>query len=154
MAVILVIGGLVIGTVMLTLGVWFPEWWSVRIAAPKPPVRRVTRVIGFAIVAAGVAIMFLPVRADRSFYGDIVACGSGWQAMFTNVNNYNADGYACGHAAFPHLWIGGAVAAVGIGIAFWGASRGRFLGMIFVALLVTRSIQVLGLMGSSSMGGA
>jgi hypothetical protein len=152
-AVILVIGALVIGTVMLTLGVWFPEWWSVPIAAPKPPVRRVTRVVGFAIVAAGVSIMFLPVSANRSFYGDTVACGSGWQATFTNATNYNSDGYACGHAAFPHLWIAGAVAAVGIGVAFWGASRGRFLGMICLALVVTGSIQVLGLMGSSSMGG-
>jgi hypothetical protein len=152
--VILVIGGLVIGTVILTLTVRYPEWWAVPTAAPKPPVRRVTRIIGFAFVAAGVAIMFLPVSANRSFYGDTVACGSGWQAMFRNVNNYNWDGYACGRAAFPHLWIAGGVAAVGLGIAFWGANRGRFLGMICLALLITGFIHGFGLMMSSSMGGA
>ena len=37
-----------------------------------------------------------------------------WHAMFTNVNSYNYSGnYACGHAAFPRLWITGAVAAMG-----------------------------------------
>jgi hypothetical protein len=34
---------------------------STPIAAPKPQIRRVTRVIGFAIVAVGVSILFLPV---------------------------------------------------------------------------------------------
>jgi hypothetical protein len=73
----------------------------------------VTRLIGFAIVAAGVAILFLPVSANRSFYGDTVACGSSWHAIFRNVNNYDSYGYVCGRAAFPHLWIAGGGAAVG-----------------------------------------
>jgi hypothetical protein len=41
--VILVIGALVIGAAILTLTVWYPEWWSVPTAASKPPVRRVRR---------------------------------------------------------------------------------------------------------------
>jgi hypothetical protein len=101
---VLVIGVLAILGVLATLSVWHPEWFSTPMAAPKPPVRRATRVIGFAVVAAGVSIMFLPVSADGYSYGE-GSCGTGWQAMFTNVNEYHSGSYACGHAAFPHLWI-------------------------------------------------
>jgi hypothetical protein len=83
----------------------------------------VTRVVGFAIVAVGVSIMFLPVSAQYGVFN--VDCGSAWQAMFTDANGNNLEDFVCGRAAFPRIWIAGGVAAVGVGVAFWGASRGR-----------------------------
>jgi len=48
----------------------------------------VRRIIGFAIVAAGVLITFLPVSAhayfDGRYHGE---CGSVWHATFANWNN-------------------------------------------------------------------
>jgi hypothetical protein len=154
---ILVIGALAIGILLLTADMWGPDSLSTSTRATKPPVHRVRRVIGFVIVA-GVSITFLPVSADAHLYAEDVfvhvTCGTTWQAIFTNPHNYNEAGYACGRAAFPYLSIAGSVVAVGMGVAFWGEGRGRLLRMVGVAVLVTGLIQVLGLMGSSSMGGA
>jgi hypothetical protein len=139
--------------VVLTLSVWYPEWFSAPVAAPKPPVRRVTRVIGFAIVAAGLSIMFLPVSAQHGFFN--VDCGSAWQAMFTDANGHNVEDFGCGRAAFPHVWVAGGVAAVGVGVAFWGASRGRILAVVGLTLLATSLVLVVALMSASSRyGGA
>jgi hypothetical protein len=160
---ILVIGSLAIGILLLTADLWGPEWrLSTPTPEPKPPVHRLRRVVGLAIVAAGVSITFLPMSADRNLsveeWGSEVPhhleCGSAWQAMFSNVNNINGYGYACGRAAFPYLSVAGGIVAVGLLVAFWGAGRGRLLRMMGVALLVPGLLQILGLMTSSNMGGA
>jgi hypothetical protein len=109
---------------------------------------RVRRLIGFGVVAAGVAIMFLPVSTVS--YGFHEACGSGWPAMFSGRDN---TAYECGTAALPHLWIAGAVAAVGMGIAFWDAGWRRLVAMVGLAVLVTASITIAGLMAAQGMGG-
>ncbi len=105
------------------------------------------RLIGFVIAAAGVSIMFLPVSTNHFGHE---ACGSGWHAVFNSSNNLD---YECGEAALPRLWIAGAVVAVGMGIAFWGASRRRLLVMVGLAVVVTVLITVAGLSGANSMGG-
>ena len=65
----------------------------------------VKRVVGFAIVAVGVSILFLNVSADVTggYDGSVMHqadCGSVWQAMFTGENNYGRE---CHLAAFPHV---------------------------------------------------
>ena len=161
MVAVLVIGSLAIGILLLTADLWGPEWLSTPTAEPKRPAHRIRRVIGFAIVAAGVSIMwFLPVSTDLNLsvgeWGSEVPnhleCGSVWQAMFSNVNNINGYGYDCGHAAFPYVSIAGGVVAVGLVVAFWGAGRGRLLRIVGVAVLVPGLIQILGLMTSSHLG--
>jgi hypothetical protein len=94
-------------------------------------------VIGLAIVAAGVSIMFLTVSTstyDLNTHANSLACGSVLHAMFSRDTVYE---YGCGQAAFPRLWIAGAVAAVGMGVAFWWAGRGRSLAMAGLVLIVT-----------------
>jgi hypothetical protein len=93
---------------------------------PKPRGYRVRLVVGFAIVATGVWIRFLPVSTEINGYnvstgrfGYHADCGSVWRAMFDRW--YNAN-YECGSAAFSRLWIAGPVAAVGMGVAFWGCA--------------------------------
>jgi hypothetical protein len=146
---IVVIGGLMISVLLFPL-VGFLLTGDP--AALKSPGYRVTRIVGFAIAAAGVAITFLPVSTDYRYidvYRDVVLhadCGSVWQAMFTNTSNPY-----CSQAAFPHLWIAGGVAAVGLGIAFWGASRGRLVAAVCVPLVATGLIHILGLVASSQM---
>jgi hypothetical protein len=84
--VILVFGALVIGVLLLvTASLWDPV--SAPVAEPKPPLHRARQVIGFATVAAGVAITFLPVSTELG--GDHVACDSAWEAMFTNTDSCN-----------------------------------------------------------------
>lgn len=100
----------------------------------KPRGYRVRQVVGFAIVAAGASIMFLPVSTETD--GFHVSCGSALGAMFSEWDN----GEQCGSAAFPYLWIAGGVAAVGIGVSFWGAGRGRLLAAVCIPLLVAGSI--------------
>jgi hypothetical protein len=128
----------------------------------KPPGHRVRRVIGFAVVAAAVSIMFLPVSAHVNSYEEFAQqiqqisyhadCGSAWHAMFSGDYNTSED-HVCGRAAFPHLWIAGGVAAVGMGIAFWGASRGRLLAAVCLPLVATGLVHALGLVASSQMYG-
>ena len=175
MAGILVFGActLAIGILLLTVEVWGPAWLTAPMAEPKPAVRRLGRVIGVAIVAAGVAITFLPVSASVNYGSDIqdyfgqpavvqAECGSAWQAMFTNeFYNFASihDVYACGRGAFPHLWIAGGVAALGLAVAFWGASRGRLVRIVGAAVLGTVLIEVFGFIAFSvmfpgNMGGA
>jgi hypothetical protein len=120
-------------------------------ADPKSRGYRVRRVIGFAIVAAGVWIMFVDVSAHFND-GIEVACGSVWRAMFSGDYNTSED-YVCGSAAFPHLWIAGGVTSVGMGIAFWGASRGRLLAAVCLPLVATGLVHLLGLVASSQMYG-
>ena len=65
MEAIFVIGALVIGPVILTL---VTVVFSDDTAAPKPAgYRRVLRVIGFAIVAAGGSILFLDVSTSAMY---------------------------------------------------------------------------------------
>ena len=92
--------------------------------------------------------MFLPVSTDQ--FGLHEACGWGWPAMFSSRSN---TAYECGAAALPHLWIAGAVAAVGMGIAFWGARRRWLVAMVGLAVLVTVSITIAGLVAAQGMGG-
>jgi hypothetical protein len=100
---------------------------------PKPGGHRVRLVIGFAIVAVGVSILFLPVSADindeSGRFGYRTDCGSALPAMFSELDQ-------CGSAALPSLWVAGAVAAVGMGVAFWGEGRGRLLAAVAIPLLV------------------
>ena len=70
MLAVLVIAALAIGILLLTADMWGPEWLSTPTTEPKPPVYRLRRLIGFAIVAAGVSITFLPVSADLSLYAE------------------------------------------------------------------------------------
>ena len=86
-------------------------------------VANVRRVIGFAIVVAGVWITFLPVSADIGPFNYHIACGSVWHAMLSHGNQHD-----CVLTALPHMWIAGAVAAVGMGIAFWGAGPSSAIG--------------------------
>jgi hypothetical protein len=72
-----------------------------------------------------VSIIFLHVSAEA--VGNRVACGSALQAMFSWQGN---EDYQCGSATFPRLWVAGGVAAVGMGVAFWGEDRGRLLAVV------------------------
>jgi len=111
-------------------------------AAPNTPGQRVRRIIGFALVGVAVSIPFLPVRAlgtpstkatpDHRASKTAVRVGT---RCFYNQNTTEFN--HCTSTAFPLLWIAGGVAAVGMGIAFWGANRGWLLGMISVVLVVT-----------------
>jgi hypothetical protein len=84
----------------------------------------VNRLVGYGSAAAALLIMFLPVSADLRV--DLhLSCGPGWYALFAHANNSNFD---CGAAAFPHLWIAGAVA--GAGWAHRAAGSGRLLAVI------------------------
>ena len=112
----------------------------------KMPARldyRVARVIGLALVAAGIGITFLNVSTSsknvdtrQRFHVD---CGSVWQAMFSKYNNLDLD---CASAAVPHVWIAGGIAALGMAIAFWGAGRGwlqafgAFASVIFLTVVI------------------
>ena len=140
---VLIFGFIVVGALSLIVG------YSIRdTEAAKPRVHRVRRVIGFGIVAAGIGITFLNV----SLHPDVnpfappvpmhLACGSVWNAMFSNANDV---AYDCGSAAVPHLWIAGGVAAVGMVVAFWGAGRGRLLRMVVLVLILTTVITLYGL---------
>lgn len=73
--------------------------------------------------------------------------------MFSNWNN---EEYACGEAAFPHLWIAGAVFAVGMGIAFWDGRVfriRRLLAVVGLAVVLTLLINAAGLIAAGGMGG-
>ena len=149
MGLTLFVGVVVIGALIFPLlGVLF---FSGDTETPKPPGYRVRRVIGFAIVAAGVSITFLRVshEPDQAL-PEHIACGTSWQAMFSA--RWNGD-YECGHAAFPHLWIAGGVATVGMGIAFWGAGCGRLLTAVCLPLVAALSVYLLGGIASTQMGG-
>jgi hypothetical protein len=98
---------------------------------PKPRGYRVRLVVGFAVAAGGVLIIFLHVSAEA--FGNRVACGSALQAMFSWQGN---EDYQCGSAGFPYLFVAGGVAAVGMGVAFWGEGRGRLLAVVCIPLLV------------------
>ena len=141
----------VIGALILPLlGVLF---FSGDTETPKPPGYRVRRVIGFAIVAAGVSITFLPVshEPDQAL-PEHIACGTSWQAVFSARWNFE---YECGEAALPHLWIAGGVAAVGMGVVFWGARRGRLLAAVCLSVVAALSVYILGAIESFTlMGGA
>ena len=108
----------------------------------------VRRVIGLAIVAVGVSITFLPVSADiditaydgRITYQAQADCGSVWRAMLSSENNY---GHECHRAAVPHVWIAGGIAAIGMAVAFWGASRLLLLAMLGLVVLITLLIAAL-----------
>jgi hypothetical protein len=119
----------------------------------------VTRVVGLAIVAAGLSITFLPVSTYvKRFYeygppSHHAECGSAWQAMFTDANGNNFEDFVCGYAAFPHLWIAGGVAALGVGIAFWGLSRGRLLLVVGLTLFGTALVLLAALLNSNAYGG-
>lgn len=108
------------------------------------------RVIGFAIVAAGVSIMFLHISTES--HGFHLNCGTAWHAMFSKDNN-DVYAYACSDAAFPRLWIAGGVVAAGMGIAFWGVSRVRLLVIIGLVLLFTALVNIVGLVASAGSGG-
>jgi len=109
-------------------------------------VANVRRVIGFAIVAAGVWFTFLPVSADIGPFDYHIACGSVWHAMLSH-----GDQHDCVLTALPHVWIAGGVAAVGMGVAFWGAGRRLLLGMVGLVVLLTLLI-TLGGWGQSMQG--
>jgi hypothetical protein len=104
---------------------------------------RAARVIGLALVAAGIGITFLNVSTSRMNFDTQqrfhVDCGSVWQAMFSNDNNLDLD---CASAAVPHVWIAGGIAAVGMAIAFRGAGRGwlqafgAFASVIFLTVVI------------------
>jgi hypothetical protein len=106
------------------------------------------RVIGFAIVAVGVWITFLPVSADIGPFDYHVACGSVWHAM---LSHRLAPEHDCVLTALPHVWISGGVAAVGMGVAFWGAGRRLLWGMVGLVVLLTVLI-ALGAWGQSLEG--
>jgi hypothetical protein len=110
------------------------------------------QVIGFTIVATGVSIMFLPVSTwMTSGDGRVhVDCGSALQAMFNGWANME---YECGSAALPYLWIAGGVAAVGMGVAFWGAGRARLLATVGLVVLLTGWISLVALLHSDSATG-
>ena len=114
-------------------------------------IANVRRVIGFAIVAVGIWFTFLNVSADisgcnvSSGIGYRAACDSVWRAMLSSANNTDHE---CDVAALPHLWIAGGVAAVGIGVAFWGTGRRRLLAMVGLVLLLTLLITIGGWMQS------
>jgi hypothetical protein len=94
--------------------------------------------------------MFLQVSTDHFGHE---ACGTSWHAMFSPSNNLD---YECGEAAFPHLWIAGAVFAVGMGIAFWDGRVHRIrrlLAMVGLAVLLTLLINAAGLIAAGGMGG-
>jgi hypothetical protein len=144
----LFVGILVIGALIFPLvGVLFFTGDSEEANAPG---YRVRRVIGFAIVAAGVSILFLIVTsASGIFSPHPVDCGSAWQAMFSKDSNWT--GYACGRASIPYLSIAAGVAAVGMGVAFWGAGRGRLLAAVCLPFAAALSVYVIGLAASSQM---
>jgi hypothetical protein len=118
---------------------------------PKPRGYGLRLVLGLALVVAGVAIIFLPVSTDINAYaptggfGYHADCGTALGAMFNSSYNGN---YECGSAAFPYLWIAGGVAAVGMGVAFWGDSRGRLLAVVCIPLLVAGFIALVAFMNS------
>jgi hypothetical protein len=151
---IFVVGALVIGSVILTL---VTVVFSDDTAAPKGAgYRRVTLVIGFAIVAAGVSILFLDVGAWDTYSFEPggkfhVDCGTAWHAMFSKDHNFPNS--ACAEPAYARLWIAGGVAVVGMGVAFWGAGRRRLSAMVSYALLATVLVRLLALVASSSFGG-
>jgi hypothetical protein len=147
---ILVIGALVIGFIIVPIVGFFTHTDT---AAPITPGHRGRRIIGFAIVAAAVSIPFFPVKAPRFGYYEgapLEDCGTGWHALFYNQNTTELNN--CGPAASPLLWIAGGVAAVGIGVAFWDAGRGRLLGMISVVLVVTLFLAFASYSTSQQMG--
>ena len=159
MGLTIFVGVVVIGVFILPLvGVLFFTGDS---EAPKPSGYRVRRVIGFAMVAAAVAITFLPVSTDQrytepwGYYQDQVRdvvlhlkCGSVWQAM---VSKFNFTDRACSRAAFPFLSIAAVVAAVGMGVAFWGAARRRLLTAVCLPLAAALSIYIIGMIASDAM---
>jgi cytochrome bd-type quinol oxidase subunit 2 len=116
-----------------------------------------------AIVAVGVVITFLSVRvqyhvSDQDLQ-DVVtspvhwtyfvdaACGSVWQALFI----FSDD--KCGSAALPRLWIAAGVAAVGMGLAFWGARRGRLLAAVCLPFAGALSVFIIWMVAMSLMYG-
>jgi hypothetical protein len=81
--------------------------------------------------------MFLNVSTSTTMYFDApervhLDCGTAWRPMFSKDSNGDLAG---AKAAYPRLWIAGSLTAVGMGIAFWGASRGRLLSVVGYALL-------------------
>ena len=114
--------------------------------------RLTRRLIGFGVVVAGWSIMFLPVSTNRFGLGR-EACGTSWAALFAPTNNTD---YECGQAAFPYLWIAGAVFAVGMGAAFWDERRNRIpgvLALVGLALLLALLIMAAGILAGQGMGG-
>ena len=152
MEAIFVLIALVIGTVVLTLVTMV---FSDDIAAPKPP-RRVMLVIGFAIMAAGLSILFFNVSAWDTLPDELgghvhVDCGTAWHAMFSHDHNFPNS--ACAEPAYLRLWIAGFIATVGTGVAFWGTGRRRLAAVIGYALLATVLVRLIALAASSSYGG-
>ena len=142
----------------VVIGLPFAGVWTLTrdTGVPKSPGYWVRRVIGFAIVAAGVSIMFLNVSRTFRYFDTLgepqrihLACGTGWHAMFSKENNPD---WVCGSAAVLHLWIAGAVAALGLGTAFWGAGRGPILAMVGLVFLLTGLINIAGLLAAQDMG--
>jgi hypothetical protein len=141
--------GVIVATVLIVplVGVLF---FTGDTETPKSLGHRLRRVIGLAIVAGGVSILFLIVTsASGMFSSDPVDCGPAWQAMFSRDNNWTDD--ACGRAAFPVLSIAAGVAAVGMGVIFWGASRGRFLAAVCLPFAAALSVYLTGMVASSTI---
>ena len=109
------------------------------------------RLIGFGIVVAGWSIMFINVSTNK--LGIHEACGTAWRAMFSQVENSE---YECGEAAWPLLWIGGAVFAVGMCVAFWDGREDRIrrlLSLVGLAVFLTLVIAAAGFVFGRGPGG-
>ena len=159
MGLTLFVSVVVIGALILPLvGVLF---FAGDTEAPKPSGHRVRQVIGFALVAAAVAITFLPASTDQrytetwGYYQDQVRdvvlhtkCSSVWQAM---LSKFNFPDNACSRATFPFLSIAAGVAAVGMGVAFWGARRTRLLAAVCLPIAAALSIYIIEMVASDAM---
>jgi hypothetical protein len=126
---------------------------------PNPRGYRVRQIVGLAIAAAGLSITFLPVSTDQNYVnvtGHVhylhLDCGSAFEAMFDSTTS------GCGSAAFPHVWIAGGVAAIGMAIAFWGAKRwSGLLAAVCIPLVIAAGIGLIGFIVSNDVfdfGGA
>jgi hypothetical protein len=99
-------------------------------------------------------ITFLPVSTSvvTNFDQPVhVICGSVWHAMLSSDNNL---GHECDVAALPRVWIAGGVAAVGMGVAFWGTGVRRLLVLVGLVVLVTLLIAIGGWAQSGQGTGA
>ena len=167
MVVLLALGVVVIGGVIVPI-----VGYQTHDHHPRDAEYRVARVIGLAIVAAGVSITFLPVSTKILVWPPqpgfpvsadepvgtpswaSAACGTAWNAMFSKaVSMGDMVGSGRAGAAYPHLWIAGGIAAVGISIALWGSSRGWLLAAAYLPLLATGLVQVFALMAAIGFAG-
>jgi hypothetical protein len=108
-------------------------------------VSRVNKLVGFGSVAVAVLFMFRPVSGTED--GFHTTFGSGWYALFSIPNNC---GLASGRAAVPHLLIAGAIAALGVGIAFRGAGLRRLVTVVGAVIFTTLLILLLAFLASVS----